>query len=173
MIGCWPPIGGTSPLSMHKALGVSFGTATQIGAGAPMMFSRAGPDTYSDESGDMCTQAGPHSVVNTRTGSSAPQTEFFPNSCSFWIVLREKFGRNSARHHQAAHPWTRLNPLSGASPGKGFFSQPAQSALSQHSSRLSRLHLEALRCRPSQHLWRELARAKGARTAIVSQIAKS
>ena len=33
-----------------------------------MILNRAGPGTYSDTSGDVYTQAGPHGIVNTRTG---------------------------------------------------------------------------------------------------------
>lgn len=38
-----------------------------VGATTPMILNRAGPGTYSDGSGDIYTQAGPHGVVNTRT----------------------------------------------------------------------------------------------------------
>ena len=48
------------------------GTAPQIGAGSPVILNRAGPGTYSDTSGDVYTQAGPHGVVNTRTGEFSP-----------------------------------------------------------------------------------------------------
>lgn len=50
----------------------ALGTAPQIGAGSPVILNRAGPGTYSNESGDIYTQAGPHGVVNTRTGEFSP-----------------------------------------------------------------------------------------------------
>lgn len=50
----------------------ALGTTPQIGAGSPTILNRAGPGTYSDESGDNYTQAGPHGVVNTRTGEFSP-----------------------------------------------------------------------------------------------------
>jgi len=50
----------------------TLGTAPQTGAGSPVILSRAGPGTYSDERGDIYTKAGPHGVVNTRTGEFSP-----------------------------------------------------------------------------------------------------
>ena len=50
----------------------ALGTTPQIGAGSPVILNRAGPGTYSNESGDIYTQAGPHGVVNTRTGEFSP-----------------------------------------------------------------------------------------------------
>jgi hypothetical protein len=50
----------------------AIGTAPQIGAGSPEILNRAGPGTYSDGNGDIYTQAGPHGVVNTRTGEFSP-----------------------------------------------------------------------------------------------------
>lgn len=40
--------------------------------GSPVILNRAGPGTYSDGSGDTYAQAGPHGVVNTRTGEFSP-----------------------------------------------------------------------------------------------------
>lgn len=48
------------------------GSTPQIGATSPVILNRAGPGTYSDTSGDIYTQAGPHGVVNTRTGEFSP-----------------------------------------------------------------------------------------------------
>lgn len=50
----------------------ALGTTPQTGAGSPLVLNRAGPGTYSDERGDVYTQAGPHGVVNTRTGEFSP-----------------------------------------------------------------------------------------------------
>ena len=50
----------------------ALGTAPQNGAGSPVILNRAGPGTYSDEGGDIYTEAGPHGVVNTRTGEFSP-----------------------------------------------------------------------------------------------------
>lgn len=50
----------------------ALGTAPQTGAGSPVILNRAGPGTYSDERSDIYTQAGPHGVVNTRTGEFSP-----------------------------------------------------------------------------------------------------
>lgn len=50
----------------------ALGTALQTGAGSPTILNRAGPGTYSDERGDIYTQAGPNGVVNTRTGEFSP-----------------------------------------------------------------------------------------------------
>lgn len=44
----------------------------QIGSSSPIILNRAGPGTYSDGSGDIYAQAGPHGVVNTRTGEFSP-----------------------------------------------------------------------------------------------------
>jgi len=40
--------------------------------GSPVILNRAGPGTYSDASGDIYAQAGPHGVVNTRTDEFSP-----------------------------------------------------------------------------------------------------
>lgn len=48
------------------------GTTHQTGAGSVVILNRSGPGTYSGESGDIYTQAGPHGVVNTRTGEFSP-----------------------------------------------------------------------------------------------------
>jgi len=37
-----------------------------------VILNRAGPGTYSDGNGDIYTQAGPHGVINTRTGEFSP-----------------------------------------------------------------------------------------------------
>lgn len=50
----------------------ALGTAPQTGVGSPVILNRAGPGTYSDERGDIYTQAGPNGVVNTRTGEFSP-----------------------------------------------------------------------------------------------------
>lgn len=38
----------------------------------PIILNRAGPGQYSDQNGDIYTQAGPNGVVNTRTGEFSP-----------------------------------------------------------------------------------------------------
>lgn len=38
----------------------------------PPVLNQAGPRTYSDSNGDFYTQAGPHGVINTRTGEFSP-----------------------------------------------------------------------------------------------------
>lgn len=50
----------------------ALGAAPQTGAGSPTILNGAGPGIYSDERGDIYTQAGPHGVVNTRTGGFSP-----------------------------------------------------------------------------------------------------
>lgn len=50
----------------------ALGTAPQTRAGSPTILNRAGPGNYSDERGDIYTQAGPNGVVNTRTGEFSP-----------------------------------------------------------------------------------------------------
>ncbi len=50
----------------------ALGAAPQTGAGSPAILNGAGPGIYSDERGDIYTQAGPHGVVNTRTGEFSP-----------------------------------------------------------------------------------------------------
>lgn len=43
-----------------------------VDVGSPTILNPAGPGLYSDPSGDTYTQAGPHGVVNTRTGEFSP-----------------------------------------------------------------------------------------------------
>ena len=60
---------GSAPASRYSE--------TQIGpppaaSASPLFLNRAGPGTYSDRNGDIYTQAGPHGVINTRTGEFSP-----------------------------------------------------------------------------------------------------
>ena len=48
------------------------GSTPQYEAAPPAILNRAGPGTYSDGNGDIYAQAGPHGVVNTRTGEFSP-----------------------------------------------------------------------------------------------------
>lgn len=61
---------GSGPASRRYS--GTMGGAPQIGAGSSVILNRAGPGTYSDGSGDIYTQAGPHGVINTRTGEFSP-----------------------------------------------------------------------------------------------------
>jgi len=45
---------------------------SQVGSTSSIILNRSGPGTYSDSSGDIYAQAGPHGVVNTRTGEFSP-----------------------------------------------------------------------------------------------------
>jgi hypothetical protein len=44
----------------------------QASSNSPIILNPAGPGTYSDASGDSYTQAGPHGVINNRTGEFSP-----------------------------------------------------------------------------------------------------
>lgn len=58
--------------SASRRYSEALGAAPQTGSGSPAILNRAGPGTYSDERGDIYTQAGPNGVVNTRTGEFSP-----------------------------------------------------------------------------------------------------
>lgn len=76
---------GIAPIGTRASIGQAYGlepagrrySGTQVGppsidSSAPVILNRAGPGTYSEGSGDIYTQAGPHGVVNTRTGVFSP-----------------------------------------------------------------------------------------------------
>lgn len=58
--------------SASRGLLGSQASTRSVGDSSPAILNRAGPGTYSGGNGDIYTQAGPHGVINTRTGEFSP-----------------------------------------------------------------------------------------------------
>ena len=79
------PVSDSAPMGARKSIDEAHGSGSasrgyadgpvavpQVDSASPVILNRAGPRTYSDDKGDIYTQAGPHGVINTRTGEFSP-----------------------------------------------------------------------------------------------------